>query len=791
MAQKIILKKKNQSSTKPSPFLLPPIDGGGWLFLRSFKLQALALVLIGILFYGNTYKNQYALDDDIIMKKNMYVQKGFSGIWDIFSNDAYKSYYESMGIEQQLSGGRYRPLSVITFAMEQAVFGKCYGQEFMDVRDSLTVFQKQRVEDVANNNTNAIQQDDKVINRLIIEQNALDMKISVANIELAPIRHLMQVFWFVLSMVVLLYLFREYFFRSNTDVAFLAILLFTIHPIHTEVIANVKSRDEIFSLLFIALTFIFFFRYDLKKTRKDIVRGMICFLLALLSKEYAIALLVLIPAGLMIFHKRKFSKLSWIVLPLAGVLVAYAFCRLGAVGFANAPINEDKQDILNDPYLVANAEQMLASKLNRLDDYLQLLVYPNPLVSDYSYAHFPYSKMTDAAVWLSVFIYIGMICLLIYLLAKRHVMAFALLFYFGFFSMICNVFFDIGATMGERLIYHSSLGFCMAVAWLLVEGLRKVKVAQSYLLTSLFLLISIPAFMLTTSRNANWKNDFTLFTNDATLHPNSALINGNAGSQFMNKSLYFLGRDTIIGLDTILKYGRDTIKVHRYADTASVYLLRATKAHRKYVNGFLNLGLTYYYREQFELAGQAWGQAYQYFPTNSILLQYQQMLVIQANNKARKKDFKGAALFMGYAAMAMPGDEKACADFAGASYMAMDFPSAIDAFTRAIYVIDLKISTQKKAGNNQNVKLLEDQAKQMQGGLGAARNNDSCLVAWQKDSANVEKIVTLVKAYMGTPDFFPTSKRLLNKAIAIRPNYPRAVFLLDSLSGLEKKIKTN
>ena len=776
MAQKIILKKKNQSSTKPSPFLLPPIDGG---------------VLIGILFYGNTYKNQYALDDDIIMKKNMYVQKGISGIWDIFSNDAYKSYYESMGIEQQLSGGRYRPLSVITFAMEQAVFGKCYGQEFMDVRDSLTVFQKQRVEDVANNNTNAIQQDDKVINRLIIEQNALDMKISVANIELAPIRHLMQVFWFVLSMVVLLYLFREYFFRSNTDVAFLAILLFTIHPIHTEVIANVKSRDEIFSLLFIALTFIFFFRYDLKKTRKDIVRGMICFLLALLSKEYAIALLVLIPAGLMIFHKRKFSKLSWIVLPLAGVLVAYAFCRLGAVGFANAPINEDKQDILNDPYLVANAEQMLASKLNRLDDYLQLLVYPNPLVSDYSYAHFPYSKMTDAAVWLSVFIYIGMICLLIYLLVKRHVMAFALLFYFGFFSMICNVFFDIGATMGERLIYHSSLGFCMAVAWLLVEGLRKVKVAQSYLLTSLFLLISIPAFMLTTSRNANWKNDFTLFTNDATLHPNSALINGNAGSQFMNKSLYFLGRDTIIGLDTILKYGRDTIKVHRYADTASVYLLRATKAHRKYVNGFLNLGLAYYYREQFELAGQAWGQAYQYFPTNSILLQYQQMLVIQANNKARKKDFKGAAQFMGYAAMAMPGDEKACADFAGASYMAMDFPSAIDAFTRAIYVIDLKISTQKKAGNNQNVKLLEDQAKQMQGGLGAARNNDSCLVAWQKDSANVEKIVTLVKAYMGTPDFFPTSKRLLNKAIAIRPNYPRAVFLLDSLSGLEKKIKTN
>jgi tetratricopeptide (TPR) repeat protein len=790
MAKKVTIKKKASATVaKIAPFVLPPIDGKGWLFVKDFRFQALIVVLIGVLFYANTYKNQYALDDDIIMKKNMYVQKGFSGLWEVVSNDAYKSYYESMGVEQQLSGGRYRPLSVITFAIEQAVFGKCYGQEYMDARDSLADFRQRRTNDAAANNNTAVERDDKIINNLVLEQNDLDKKIAQTNFDIAPERHAMQVFWFVLSMVVLLYLLRTYFFRSNTDIAFLTVLLFIIHPIHTEVIANVKSRDEIFSLLFICLTFIFFFRYDLKKKRKDIIWGMFCFWLAFLSKEYAVALIVLIPAALMIFNKRKLTNLSWMITPFIGVLVAYAICRFGSVGLASAPVDQGKQDILNDPYLIANSEQRVASKINRLDDYLWLLIWPWPLVSDYSYATFPYSKITDPGVWLSIAVYAGLVVLLYKLWVKRHPMAFAMLIYFAFFAMICNIFFDIGATMGERLIYHSSLGFCMAVAWLLVKGLEKIKIPQSYVLTGIFILISIPAFMVTTKRNAQWKNDFTLFTVDADVHPNSALTNGNAGSQYMNYSLSYLGHDTIIGKDTILKYGRDTVKVHRYADTASVYLLRATQTHKKYVNGFLNLGLTYYYREHYDLAADAWGHAYQYFPSNGILLQYQQMLVGQANIRASKKDYLGAAKFMGYAAMAMPGDPKAWSDYGGASFMAEDFPSAIEAFKQAMYVIEQKIPPQQKAGNTAIVTDLQNQERQMQGGLRAAMHNQYCINAWKKDTMNADSTIILANAYMGTPDFYPKAKRLLNQSLQIRPNDKRALFLLDSLSGLEARQK--
>src|ERR1044072_4371477 len=285
MAKKVEIRKKaGSTSAKAAVYSLPELHGNGWLFLKDFRLQALVIVLVGILFYGNTIRNTYALDDDIIMKQNMYVQKGMSGIGEIMTNDAYKSYYESMGVEQQLAGGRYRPLSIITFAIEQSIFGECYGDRATEVRDSLFALQRQGVNDMTTN-------------RLIIEKNDLDKKISETTNELAPIRHGFQVFWFILSMIVLLWFLRDYIFRYNTDIAFLSVLLFTIHPIHTEVVANVKSRDEIFSLLFITLTFIYFFRYELYRRRKDMWLGVAAFFLALLSKEYAVALVVLLPAA--------------------------------------------------------------------------------------------------------------------------------------------------------------------------------------------------------------------------------------------------------------------------------------------------------------------------------------------------------------------------------------------------------------------------------------------------------------------------------------------------------------
>src|SRR6266480_1449337 len=87
------------------------------------KMQSVVLAVLGLIFYANSFTNLYAFDDGIVIQKNNYVQEGFRGIPRIFASDVYQSFYAQMGAEQQLSGGRYRPLSVATFALEQQLFG--------------------------------------------------------------------------------------------------------------------------------------------------------------------------------------------------------------------------------------------------------------------------------------------------------------------------------------------------------------------------------------------------------------------------------------------------------------------------------------------------------------------------------------------------------------------------------------------------------------------------------------------------------------------------------------------
>src|SRR5204863_2298118 len=87
------------------------------------KTQCLVLAGLGLILYANTFTNLYAFDDGIVIQKNQSVQEGLAGIPKIFASDVYASFYAQMGVEQQLSGGRYRPLSIATFALEQQLFG--------------------------------------------------------------------------------------------------------------------------------------------------------------------------------------------------------------------------------------------------------------------------------------------------------------------------------------------------------------------------------------------------------------------------------------------------------------------------------------------------------------------------------------------------------------------------------------------------------------------------------------------------------------------------------------------
>ncbi len=483
--------------------LLSSGDAQPWYY--SFWLHALVVAMLAILYYGNTWKNEYALDDTLVIVRNQFVHEGFAGIPDILSKDAYYSYYDQLRSSNQLSGGRYRPLSIVTFAVEQQFFGATEAGK----TDSILTFglgydMKEHYE-----------------KRFLHEMH---------------IRHVLNIVWYVLAVIALLYFLRYVVFRGDPIAALLSAVLFTIHPIHTEVVANVKSRDEIMSLLFICVTFIFAIKYrDNKNNKWWLAGGIVSYFFAFLSKEYAITLLVLLPLSFYLFRKESLKASIIASLPYVAVAVVYLMIRWQVIG----PRSElSDNDVQINPYAFASYTEKIATEISTSLNYLKLLLFPHPLTSDYSYNQIPYKDFGNLLVWLSVIVHVLLFYGAFYFFKKRSVLCFAIVFYLLNLLMVNNFLFDIGATMGERLIFHSSVGFAIAMGYLISRYTKKIQTEKIRWVTigAVMLTLVVLCGFKTIQRNKDWKNDTTLFFKDVNTSPNSFLINENVATMLVNSS---------------------------------------------------------------------------------------------------------------------------------------------------------------------------------------------------------------------------------------------------------------
>jgi len=514
--------------------------------LPSFTVQAIFVALLAILFYANTYQNGYALDDTAIIVSNEYVHQGFAGIPDILARDVYYSYYKQLNSSDQLTGGRYRPLSVVSFAVEQQLFGAVpRGETDSVIRYGLGY------------NTE-LPYEKKFMHEM-------------------HIRHLVNVLLYAILGIVFLYMLRSIVFRSHPVMALIGAVLFIIHPLHTEVVANVKSRDEILSLIFICLTFILSCRYLDQKKIWLLASALGCYFLAYLSKEYALTLLVLLPLAFYLFKGLSVPKSLLRTLPYLAVTAVYILIRLQAIGQRN---EMSDSDIQINPYAWASGTEKLATEISTSLRYLKLLLLPHPLSSDYSYNQIPYVDFSSPMVWFSLAVHLGLAGGFFYFLKKQPVLSFAIAFYLGNLLLVNNIFFDIGATLGERLIFHASVGFVIALAFLLVKGagqLRGVRFRAVSLGAFMLLLIVLCGFK-TIDRNKDWKSDSTLFFKDIHVSPNSFLVNVNVATMLVNQSDY---------------EKNDQVRIANLHRGVSLYT-RVLHMQDNYVLGYMNRSIAYY-----------------------------------------------------------------------------------------------------------------------------------------------------------------------------------------------------
>ncbi|MDH7445155.1 hypothetical protein [Aquimarina sp. 2201CG14-23] len=476
------------------------------------KVFFLFLVL-GLLLYGNTLSHDFVLDDAIVIGDNEITKKGFSGIWDQLCNDQFVGFYGQK--KALVSGGRYRPLSMVVFNIQYGFFG-----------------------------------------------------------ESAFVGHLTNLLFYVLNgfllYLVLSKLFSKYDFKEQwISFPLLASLLWFFHPIHTEVVANIKGLDEIMAFSFELLTLLLFLRYlETKKISLLFVSAAFYFL-ALLSKENAITWLALFPIIVFLFTKHPIKKIGIPYGVLFSIAVLWFYIRLQVVG---GGISDVADNIMNDPFLESTVSEKYATIMYTLGKYIQLLIFPHPLTYDYYPKHIPIVTWSHPYVMLSLVVYIALIFFAIKGFLKKKLYSFSILIFLITLSIASNIVFPIGAFMNERFVYVSSVGISIMIAFWFCKYYHTTK--RTKLFNSLLIVLFCLYAIKTISRNPVWKNNYTLSINDANISVNGAKSNVMAGGILSEKAEKLT----------------DTLEKQAMLKESVFYLDRAIQIYPEYIDALILMG---------------------------------------------------------------------------------------------------------------------------------------------------------------------------------------------------------
>ena len=418
--------------------------------------------------------------------------------------------------------------------------------------------------------------------------------------------HFFNILFFAGCVILLFFFLDNLFERKKTVVAFIASLLFALHPIHTEVVANIKSRDEIMCFFFAFLSLNVFLKYMQTGKMKQLILGCLCFLLSLMSKETVITFLAIIP--LIFFFYRNENKKYSLNITIGAVAMAVLFLaiRYSVLNAYNANTTSDVSFIDNMLSSPPSAASGFATKVLILGHYLRLLIVPYPLISDYSYNSIPFVTFSDPWTLLSFAVYGFMAWLGISRLLKnrKDPWAFTIIFYLATISLFSNIPFLIGSPMAERFMFFTSVGFCLAVGlaiekWVLKSDAADIASLKNPIVLAILIPVSIVYAGITINRNTNWFDNYTLFKADIDKRPNDCRLSYYLGTEIATTKA---GEVPVEDEKDPVKLKELTEKRRKIVGEGIALLYKSLAVYPEYNSAHASIGNAYFHIQQYDSA---------------------------------------------------------------------------------------------------------------------------------------------------------------------------------------------
>jgi hypothetical protein len=258
---------------------------------------------------------------------------------------------------------------------------------------------------------------------------------------------------------------------AGIRVAWIAGLLFAVHPIHVEAVAGLVGRAETLCTLAMLGGLCIFLQNNLTVIRVVAIAG--CFLVALLSKEQGMLFPLILLAAVPLRRQLKQptpsrTTIRWLTVQLLWLMAGYIVWRESTVRFwwDRASLDWEFNPLVNSIGL-----DRVLMPIVLLGHYAALLVIPVRLSIDYgamvigskvNYSDpYFYAGIAAALLW---------VVLIVAAWRKRYwPLLFCLLGFAIAYGMVGNIIALIGTSMGERLMYLPSVFLVLSVAMLLSQ----------------------------------------------------------------------------------------------------------------------------------------------------------------------------------------------------------------------------------------------------------------------------------------------------------------------------------
>lgn len=331
--------------------------------------------------------------------------------------------------------------------------------------------------------------------------------------------------------------------KSASAIIFLTTLFFIVHPSHVNVVASIKNREGIISLLFACLA-IQVWVWTIRRQKWWGLPAVILLLVTgIFAKRDVLSFVLILPVTGYLFVQEK-SRTRLIYFFTSVVLIAGTAITVASIFNINPPDPEKMSFVsfAENPAMDFRGVRNYIIGLQSLWLYERFMILPGSYYFYFGYDTIALWTPKSVGPYVVLAIHLIILFFIIRQVKHRRTAVIGLCIFFIALLPFLNLFMKAAGIVAVRYAFPASLGFCMTLSWYgVIMFERSLYTKLTGIVLGVFILSSSVYF--TVKRVPDWKSKESLFEADLPDLRNSVVANRMAAAYYFSKFEELRGSD--------------------------------------------------------------------------------------------------------------------------------------------------------------------------------------------------------------------------------------------------------